>query len=95
MKKAVKKALEKIRKTHGKALKRLAENDTMSKMDIALHLREQTKRTDLPNDVIRAMANAYNEITRLEEENKELESLLDDYRRESMDRNRYEGLMED
>lgn len=65
------------------------------KKDIALHLREQTKRTDLPDDVIRTLADAYYEITRLEEENEELESLLDDYRREAMDQSRHEGFIED
>ena len=65
------------------------------KKDIALYLREQTKRTDLPEEVIRTYAEAYNEITRLEEENEELESLLDDYRREDMDRSRYEGFIGD
>lgn len=95
MKKSVKKALKKIRKTHGKALKRLAESDTTPKKDIALELRQQTKRTDLPEDVIRTMAEAYYVLTTLEIMNEELESLLDDYRREDMDRSRYEGFIDD
>jgi len=37
-----------------------------SKKDIALHLRYETKRTDLPDDVIRTMAEAYAEIVGLE-----------------------------
>jgi hypothetical protein len=36
------------------------------KKDIALHLRYETKRTDLPDDVIRTMAEAYAEIVGLE-----------------------------
>ena len=65
------------------------------KKDIFLKLREQTKRTDLPEDVIRTMAEVYYVLTTLEIMNEELESLLDDYRREDMDRSRYEGFMND
>jgi len=36
------------------------------KKDIALHLREQSKRTDLPIDVIRTFSEAYAEIVSLE-----------------------------
>ena len=36
------------------------------KKDIALHLREQSKRTDLPVDVIRTFSEAYAEIVDLE-----------------------------
>ena len=38
------------------------------KHDIAMHLREQSKRTDLPVDVIRTFSDAYAEIVRLEGE---------------------------
>jgi hypothetical protein len=34
--------------------------------DIALHLRYESKRTDLPNDVIQTLSEAYAEISRLE-----------------------------
>jgi hypothetical protein len=34
--------------------------------DIALHLRYESKRTDLPEDVIRTLSEAYAEISRLE-----------------------------
>lgn len=36
--------------------------------DIALHLRQESKRTDLPLDVIRTLCEAYAEMIRLEEE---------------------------
>ena len=36
--------------------------------DIALHLRYESKRTDLPNDVIQTLSEAYAEISRLERE---------------------------
>ena len=39
---------------------------TEKNKDIALHLREQSKRTDLPIDVIRTFSEAYAEIVRLE-----------------------------
>ena len=38
------------------------------KYDVAMHLREQSKRTDLPVDVIRTFSDAYAEIVRLEGE---------------------------
>ena len=34
--------------------------------DIALHLRYESKRTDLPDDVIQTLSEAYAEISRLE-----------------------------
>jgi hypothetical protein len=34
--------------------------------DIALHLRYESKRTDLPEDVIQTLSEAYAEISRLE-----------------------------
>ena len=34
--------------------------------DIALHLRYESKRTDLPKDVIQTLSEAYAEISRLE-----------------------------
>ena len=34
--------------------------------DIALHLRYESKRTDLPDDVIQTLSKAYAEISRLE-----------------------------
>ena len=34
--------------------------------DIALHLRYESKRTDLPEDVIQTLSEAYAEICRLE-----------------------------
>ena len=40
---------------------------TKKNKDIALHLREQSKRTDLPIDVIRTFSEAYAEIVRLED----------------------------
>ena len=43
------------------------------KKDIAMHLREQSKRTDLPIDVIRTFSDAYAEIVRLEDRVKSLE----------------------
>jgi hypothetical protein len=45
------------------------------KYDVAMHLREQSKRTDLPADVIRAFSDAYAEIVRLEEQLKRQEAL--------------------
>ena len=36
--------------------------------DIALHLRYESKRTDLPEDVIQTLSEAYAEISRLERE---------------------------
>jgi hypothetical protein len=39
--------------------------------DIALHLRQESKRTDLPLDVIRTLCEAYAEMIRLEEERDE------------------------
>jgi hypothetical protein len=36
--------------------------------DIALHLRYESKRTDLPEDVIRTLSEAYVEISRLKRE---------------------------
>lgn len=43
------------------------------KYDVAMHLREQSKRTDLPADVIRTFSDAYAEIVRLEDRIKSLE----------------------
>ncbi len=45
------------------------------KYDVAMHLREQSKRTDLPADVIRTFSDAYAEIVRLEEQLKRQEAL--------------------
>ena len=45
------------------------------KKDVAMHLREQSKRTDLPIDVIRTFSDAYAEIVRLEEQLKRQEAL--------------------
>lgn len=45
------------------------------KKDVAMHLREQSKRTDLPTDVIRTFSDAYAEIVRLEEQLKRQEAL--------------------
>lgn len=45
------------------------------KYDVAMHLREQSKRTDLPADVIRTFSDAYAEIVRLEEKLKRQEAL--------------------
>ena len=39
--------------------------------DIALHLRYESKRTDLPKDVIRTLSKAYAKISRLERERDE------------------------
>ena len=39
--------------------------------DIALHLRYESKRTDLPEDVIQTLSEAYAEISRLERERNE------------------------
>lgn len=39
--------------------------------DIALHLRYESKRTDLPEDVIQTLSEAYAEISRLERERDE------------------------
>ena len=36
--------------------------------DVALHLRYESKRTDLPDDVIQTLSEAYVEISRLERE---------------------------
>ena len=39
--------------------------------DVALHLRYESKRTDLPDDVIQTLSEAYAEISRLERERDE------------------------
>ena len=39
--------------------------------DVALHLRYESKRTDLPDDVIQTLSEAYVEISRLERERDE------------------------
>jgi len=39
--------------------------------DIALHLRYESKRTDLPDDVIQTLSEAYAKISRLERERDE------------------------
>ena len=39
--------------------------------DVALHLRYGSKRTDLPDDVIQTLSEAYVEISRLERERDE------------------------
>jgi len=39
--------------------------------DMALHLRQESKRTDLPLDVIRTLCEAYAALIRLEEERDE------------------------
>lgn len=48
-------------------LKKESSMPTEKNKDIALHLREQSKRTDLPIDVIRTFSEAYAEIVRLED----------------------------
>lgn len=48
-------------------LKKESSMPTEKNKDIALHLREQSKRTDLPDDVIRTFSEAYAEIVRLED----------------------------
>ena len=62
---------------------------------IDYRLRCHTKRTDLPADVLRDIGEAYAEIERLREELRECESLLDEYRRVEMDRDRWDFLRED
>ena len=62
---------------------------------IDYRLRCHTKRTDLPVDVLRDIGEAYAEIERLREELRECESLLDEYRRVEMDRDRWDSLRED
>ena len=62
---------------------------------IDYRLRCHTKRTDLPADVLRDIGEAYAEIERLREELRECESLLDEYRRVEMDRDRWDSLRED
>jgi len=43
--------------------------------DIATRLREATKRTDLPTEIVSLLSEAYAEIIRLEEEKQKMKSL--------------------